>query len=106
MFGGAIIVAMTWFIIDTTYTTDRERLLASRPAHREYLSGLVGAGTVVGAGPWGDDLGGMFIALVADRAELDALLAEDPYRRDGVVAAQSVREWKPVLGELAERAGQ
>ncbi|OLR90924.1 YciI family protein [Actinokineospora bangkokensis] len=93
---------MTWFIIDTTYTDDRDLLQATRPAHRDYLRALVDRGVVVGAGPWGDDLGGMFIAAVADRAELDAVLAADPYTTEGVVARQVVREWKPVLGRIAQ----
>ena len=93
---------MTWFIVDTTYTTDRDLLLATRPAHRDHLQALVATGAVVAAGPWGDDLGGTFIASVADRAELDEILAQDPYTLEGVVGAQSVREWRPVLGTLAQ----
>jgi uncharacterized protein len=71
------------------------------PAHRDFLLGHVETGTIAAAGPWGDDLGGVVIASVADRAELDALLALDPYTTGGVVAEQTVREWKPVLGKLA-----
>ncbi|WP_156754564.1 YciI family protein [Actinokineospora pegani] len=92
---------MTWFIVDTTYAADRDALRAARPAHREYLLELADRGTVVGGGPWADDLGGMFVAKVADRAELDAILAADPYTTGGVVAEQKVREWEPKLGKLS-----
>ncbi|WP_424183470.1 YciI family protein [Actinokineospora sp. G85] len=92
---------MTWFIVDTTYVADRDVLQAARPAHRQYLLELADRGTVVGGGPWADDQGGMFVVKVADRAELDAILAADPYTTGGVVAEQKVREWKPVLGEIS-----
>lgn len=92
---------MTWFTVDTTYADDRALLDAARPAHREWLAGHVEAGRVLGAGPWGDDSGGFFVLAAADRAEVDELLAQDPYTTGGVAAARVVREWKIVLGPWA-----
>jgi uncharacterized protein len=89
---------MAWFTVTTTYSTDRDKLAEVRPKHRDYLRALAGDGVVVAAGPFTDDLGGFFIAEVEDRAQLDRLLADDPYTTDGVVAQQEVREWKAVLG--------
>jgi len=91
----------TWFTVDTTYTADRDLLQAARPDHRAYLGGLVEIGRVVAAGPWADDSGGFAVFRVADRAELDGLLAADPYTRRGVAAGRAVREWTIVLGPLA-----
>jgi uncharacterized protein YciI len=93
---------MAWFTVETTYTTDRDTLAAARPRHREYLRRLVDEGTVTGAGPWADDTAGFTIYRVADRAELDRLLAEDPYTTEGVAAARAIHEWKLILGEWAQ----
>jgi uncharacterized protein len=93
---------MAWFTVETTYTTDRDKLAAARPRHREYLQRLVEAGTVTGAGPWADDTAGFVIYRVADRAELDRLLTEDPYTTEGVAADRAVHEWKLIFGEWAQ----
>ena len=92
---------MPWFTVDTRYVEDRERLLAARPDHRAYLIQLAEQGIVTGAGPWADDTGGFAIYQVADRAELDRLLAEDPYTIERVAADRTVREWKLTLGPWA-----
>jgi uncharacterized protein len=92
---------LPWFTVDTTYIEDRERLLAVRPDHRAYLNRLVEAGTVTGAGPWADDTGGFAIYQVGDRAELDRLLAEDPYTTERIAADRTVREWRLTLGPWA-----
>ncbi|ONI72948.1 hypothetical protein ALI144C_44070 [Actinosynnema sp. ALI-1.44] len=89
---------MAWFTADVTYTTDRDKLAAVRPAHRDYLRELVDQGIVVAGGPWADDLGGFVVYQVEDRAQLDKVLADDPYTTEGVVAERAVREWKITLG--------
>jgi uncharacterized protein YciI len=91
---------MVWFTVETTYVDDPGKLADSRPRHREYLSALVDKGKVAAAGPWADDSAGFAIYRVEDRAELDVLLAEDPYTTDGVAAARKINEWKVVLGSV------
>lgn len=93
---------MTWFAVDTRYTDDRALLDAVRPAHRDHVRAMVDAGQVLGGGPWADDTGGFLVFKVADRAELDELLAEDPYTTEGVAVERTVREWKIVLGPWAD----
>lgn len=94
---------MVWFTVETTYVDDRERLAAARPRHRDYLRELVEAGTVGAAGPWADDSAGFAIYRVADRDELDRLLARDPYTTEGVAASRTVHEWKIVLGSVGDQ---
>jgi uncharacterized protein YciI len=89
---------MAWFTADTTYVDDRDKLLEVRPRHRDYLRGLVDQGVVVLAGPWTDDKGGFVVYQVEDRAQLDRLLADDPYTTEGVAAGREVREWTISLG--------
>lgn len=91
---------MVWFTVETTYADDREKLAAARPRHREYLRGLVEQGSVAAGGPWADDSGGFAIYQVADRAELDRLLADDPYTTESVAAARTIHEWKLVVGSV------
>ncbi|MGX7823902.1 YciI family protein [Actinokineospora sp. 24-640] len=92
---------MSWFTVDTTYAEDRALLDAVRPAHREWLAGYVEAGRVLGGGPWADGSGGFVVMAAADRAELDEILAADPYTTEGVAAGRVVREWKIVMGPWA-----
>jgi uncharacterized protein len=92
---------VVWFAVETVYTDDRDALAATRPRHRDYLRRLADAGTVTAAGPWTDDSAGFAIYRVADRAELDRLLAEDPYTTEGVAASRTIHEWKLVLGQWA-----
>jgi uncharacterized protein len=91
---------MAWFTVETTYVSDPGKLADSRPRHRAYLQALVEQGKVGAAGPWADDSAGFAIYQVAGRAELDELLAEDPYTTDGVAASRTVNEWKLVLGSV------
>ena len=91
---------MAWYTVETTYTDDRDRLEASRPKHRAYLGELVERGKVAAAGPWADDSAGFAIYHVEDEAELDRLLAEDPYTVDDVAASRTIHEWKVVLGSV------
>jgi uncharacterized protein len=89
---------MAWYTVDTTYISDRDKLLAVRPDHRDYLRPLVDQGIVVVAGPWADDSGGFIVYQVDDRAQLDRLLADDPYTTEGVAAGREIKEWKITLG--------
>jgi uncharacterized protein YciI len=93
---------MAWFTVETTYIDDRDKLAATRPRHRGYLQRLAAEGRVTAAGPWADDSAGFAIYRVADRAELDRLLDEDPYTTEEIAAARIVHEWKLVLGEWAQ----
>jgi len=70
-----------------------------RPEHRAYLRELADRGALHGSGPIADGESGALLILDApDRAVLDALLAEDPFARTGVIAAIEVRTWNVVIG--------
>ncbi|GAA3881112.1 hypothetical protein GCM10022243_52160 [Saccharothrix violaceirubra] len=92
---------MARFVVEWEYFEDGGPRAAARPAHRDYLDTLVEAGKVLGAGPWVDDSGALLVYEVADRAELDALLAADPFTTAGVVAGTRVHEWKTLKGPWA-----
>ncbi|PRW62759.1 YciI family protein [Actinopolyspora mortivallis] len=89
---------MTTFVVEIRYTSDRELLERTRPAHREYARSLAERGVLLAGGPLVDGTGGLLVYATADRDELDSLLAADPYTEAGVIAETTVREWKPLTG--------
>ena len=84
------------YIVYATYTKDAAKIAATRPAHREYLTGLQERGALLAAGPFDDDSGALFI-YEADSAETAArLLAGDPFSSSGVIVKADVKAWKLV----------
>jgi uncharacterized protein YciI len=92
---------MACYTVETRYTDDRDKLLATRPAHRAYLRELADRGQVLAGGPFADDSAGFAVYRVSDAAELDKLLAADPYTVEGCAAHRIVREWTITLGPWA-----
>jgi uncharacterized protein YciI len=72
--------------------------LEARPAHRELLAQLYQDGKVVMAGPYADDQGALLIFDVEHEAELDRILADDPYYSHPAVRVVQRRAWSPILG--------
>jgi uncharacterized protein YciI len=83
------------YAVQLAFSDDTARL-DLRPGHRETLSGLATDGRLLAAGPWSDDSGALLVFLVDGRAELDEILADDPYYSAPGVTITSVEEWTPV----------
>ena len=85
------------------HTRDREGALELRMANREaHLDWLRAAGErVKAAGPWldGSDkpAGSLLIVEMADRAELDAWLADDPYAVAGLFGSVEAAPFRWVI---------
>jgi hypothetical protein len=75
---------------------DHPARLRARPAHRRLLVDLHDAGTLVMAGPWGDETGALLV-FDAERSEVDRIMAEDPYYTTEGVRVVALREWLPVV---------
>ncbi|GLP72810.1 hypothetical protein TUSST3_94260 [Streptomyces sp. TUS-ST3] len=87
-------------VVELAFTPAPERL-AARPAHRVALGRLHAEGKLFAAGPWADDQGAMLVFAV-ERAELEEILAADPYYRSTPgVEVRAVREWAPVVGAVS-----
>lgn len=93
---------MAKFVTLLEFTDAEELRLETRPTHREYLRSLFDQGKLAMSGPWVDDTGAMLIYEVKDMEEAQRLLDADPYRAAGVIAEARIKEWRVVLGELAE----
>ena len=74
--------------------------------HVEYLNGLIEAGKLRASGPVvGSELrAGLLLFTVETRAELDALIAADPFAIQGLIEALTVTEWNPLFGAFAGEA--
>ncbi|MFH5229770.1 YciI family protein [Antrihabitans spumae] len=72
-----------------------------RPSHREWLGRQVEDGFVVSSGPYVDGSGALILVSAADRAAVDARLADDPFATADLIDAVRVTEWLPVMGALS-----
>ncbi len=85
--------------VHLAFAPDAEARLALRPAHRAQLTALHEAGTLMAAGPFSDESGALLL-FAADRADVDAAMAADPYYRAPGVTVLSIAEWTPVVGNV------
>jgi uncharacterized protein len=79
------------FLVTMLDGTDAEapaRRAATRPAHLEGVKATVASGKLVFGGPLFDEaqkpIGSFLLVECADRAELDAIIANDPYTKGNV----------------------
>lgn len=72
------------WMLTTTYVRPEAEVDALLEAHRDYLEGRRDAGRYLAWGRLVPRTGGFVLARAADRAEVDALLAEDPFTTGGV----------------------
>jgi uncharacterized protein len=90
---------MSYFFVTYEYTGDPQAQHAVRPAHRDFLAGL--GPTLVVSGPT-DSRGAALVFEAAGAGDVETLLDEDPFWKQGFVASRTVVGWTPVLGRLVE----
>jgi len=88
---------MPLFAVVLRFTDDAERRQRIRPTHREYLRKLLDEGKLHESGPFVDDSGALLIYDAADIAEVQEILANDPYAPNGIVESVSINEWNRVI---------
>lgn len=67
------------FIVTLTYRRSAEEVNAQLAGHKDWLAAHAKAGRIPVAGPLEPPTGGLIVAHCADRAELDQMLAHDPF---------------------------
>lgn len=85
---------MTLYLLVSRYTAPPERVEELVPEHRRYLERHFAAGRFVVSGrrvPW---TGGVIVARGLSREELEAVVADDPFAREGVAETEVV-EFEP-----------
>ncbi|MBM7825391.1 uncharacterized protein YciI [Arcanobacterium pluranimalium] len=94
---------MTTNIAAVFYTYDPARaedLTHARPAHREFLRGLLNNGELLASGPFLDG-GALLIVRAEDADAALALLENDPLNIEGIITERKALMWDPVLGPWA-----
>lgn len=71
------------FVVTLTYTAPLSAVDAHLDAHRAWLAEAYAAGVVVASGRRVPRVGGVILA-TGDRAQLDQLLARDPFAQAGL----------------------
>jgi len=84
------------FIVALTYTEPLARIDAFLPAHRAFLEEQYARGLFLMSGRKEPRDGGIIIAHAASRAELDAVLRDDPFYQAGV-ARYDITEFVPTM---------
>ncbi len=71
-------------VLKSTYLQAPEVVEQTRPAHLEFLTDEIAAGRLLLAGRQEDGSGGMLITSDLDAADVDDMIARDPYTQAGV----------------------
>jgi len=88
---------MARFLVLTTFTSAEKRM-AHRAEHRVYLNQLVDEGKLLMAGPFADEGGGLIVFEAVDQAEVEDMMANDPFTVNDVFATTDIRPWTLVAG--------
>jgi uncharacterized protein YciI len=82
------------FVLLVTYRAPLERIDELRPRHVAYLQRHYGDGTFLVSGRQRPPAGGVIVAADVDRAELERIIATDPYVTEGA-ADYTIVEFGP-----------
>ena len=90
---------MNTFAVRYSYDERADVRDVVRPEHRAWLASQAERGVLLGSGPLTDgEPGALLVFRAPDADVLRALLAEDPFNREGLVRSTEVRGWDVVLG--------
>lgn len=94
--------AVTYAYSDAT-SADRDQ---HRPSHVEFLKSQFDGGRLVRSGPFGpEDAPGALLIIQGDsRADVEALMDQDPFFRNNLIQERSIRQWNIFFG--ADAAGR
>ena len=90
---------MAHFVVSYAYSAPEADLATLRSEHREYLAGADG---LVLSGPADSGRGAVLVFEADGIDEVEAIVAGDPFVAAGFVGEHDVRDWKPILGPLAD----
>ena len=68
--------------------------------HVAYMMRLAKAGSLISAGPFGDRDGALLIFRAGSEAQVEALVAEDPWTANGVLETEMLACWDVRIGQL------
>ena len=95
---------MSIFAVEYVYNPDHDDLRTEhRPAHRQWLEGLVEQGVVLASGPFTDGSGALLLFSAEDEAALNGVVSQDPFALAGAISAVKTIGWNPVIGAFRDR---
>jgi uncharacterized protein YciI len=79
------------------YTPDASIIAKARPAHRQYLTGLIEQGKLVISGPFADDSGAILVYEAEKPAQVETMVKEDPFAIHGVFLSWEIQPWNVIF---------
>ena len=96
---------MAIYAVTYRYTDDTAGIDQHRPEHRAFLRGRYEEGRLLLSGPLTDgEPGALLIVRGDDVQDAQSVLADDPFRREGLIAEATIRGWNVVIGEFAPQS--
>ena len=78
------------FVILLKYTKPMDEVQRHTQAHRDYLDQFYKSGALVVSGRRLDQTGGIILANMASRAEVERFIAEDPFKAAGIAEYEAI----------------
>ncbi len=79
------------------YLQDKDKTESLRPAHRQYLRGLLAGGQLAATGPFTDGSGALIVYEASSAEEAEKLLRADPFCESGIFVRWQLRPWNAVM---------
>jgi uncharacterized protein YciI len=93
---------MTVFAVHYRYVDEAAVVTEHRPAHREFLRGLLDRGIVLAAGAYTEGPAGALLVFRGDSAaDIAKVLEADPFQQLGLVQDCQIRAWGQAMGPWA-----
>ena len=103
---------MSVFAVEYGYVDRPDELTRVRPAHRQFLAGLVAEGTLLASGPYdlapeaslppGRGAGALLLVRAPSLEAARTTLDDDPFYSAGLIESRTFRGWIPVMGPFSE----
>lgn len=78
------------FIVELTYKAPLAKIDAQMRPHVAFLTKYYASGNFLISGRQIPRTGGIIVAVAASREQIDAIMAEDPFRRRGLADVRSI----------------
>ncbi len=90
---------MSLFAVHYSYDSDAALLERHRPAHREFLRGLLSGGLLAaGAYPEAEEPSALLIVEAESAEAVESMLDDDPFLAVGAITSRLIQRWDPPIG--------
>ncbi len=96
------------FFLVTMSHPDGDGWATHLKAHIDYLEALIDKGTLRASGPLKDTRlrTGFLIILANTKADVEAIVANDPFAIEGLIEELTIVEWDPLFGAFADESSR